>query len=68
MSYVEGYAPVYGGTIPALIWHDFMYGALARTPVGNFVTPSIAQPRTYYTQTQSSFSTPQPTYTTTTSR
>ena len=29
MNYVEGYAPVYGGTIPAAIWHDFMNSALA---------------------------------------
>jgi penicillin-binding protein 1A len=49
MDYVEGYAPVYGGTIPALIWHDFMNGALAHTPVENFATPTIAQPRTYST-------------------
>jgi len=44
MNYVEGYAPVYGGTIPASIWHTFMSGALANTPVEDFVTPSIAQP------------------------
>jgi penicillin-binding protein 1A len=36
MNYVEGYAPVYGGTIPALIWHDFMSAALANTAVENF--------------------------------
>src|SRR5206468_3693074 len=40
MNYVEGYAPVYGGTIPASIWHDFMGTALARTPVVDFATPS----------------------------
>ncbi|HET7128909.1 MAG TPA: transglycosylase domain-containing protein [Gaiellaceae bacterium] len=40
MNYVEGYAPVYGGTIPASIWHDFMAGALAHTPVRDFVAPS----------------------------
>jgi penicillin-binding protein 1A len=57
MNDVEGYAPVYGGTIPALIWHDFMNGALLHTPVENFVTPTIAQPRTYYyTQTQQTYS------------
>ncbi len=65
MDYVEGYAPVYGGTIPASIWHDFMEGALAHTPVQDFVTPEIAQPRTYsytqpsysYTQTEETTST-----------
>lgn len=36
MNDVEGYAPVYGGTIPARIWHDFMSRALARVPVARF--------------------------------
>jgi penicillin-binding protein 1A len=36
MNDVEGYAPVYGGTIPALIWHEFMQRALARVPVAQF--------------------------------
>ena len=40
MDYVEGYAPVYGGTIPAAIWHDFMGSALANTPPESFATPS----------------------------
>jgi len=44
MNDVEGYAPVYGGTIPALIWHDFMSGATAPMPVQDFATPDIAQP------------------------
>lgn len=45
MSYVEGYAPVYGGTIPAAIWHTFMSGALAHTPVQDFTQPaSVTQP------------------------
>jgi len=67
MDYVEGYAPVYGGTIPALIWHDFMSGALAHTPVLDFATPSVAQSQTSgNSQTQSGYSTPQPSYTTTT--
>ncbi|MFL5929101.1 MAG: transglycosylase domain-containing protein [Gaiellaceae bacterium] len=39
MNYVEGYAPVYGGTIPAAIWHDFMSTALADTPVQEFPAP-----------------------------
>jgi penicillin-binding protein 1A len=49
MDDVEGYAPVYGGTIPALIWHTFMTGALANTPVENFATPSIQPSSTYTT-------------------
>jgi membrane peptidoglycan carboxypeptidase len=67
MNDVEGYAPVYGGTIPALIWHDFMNGALSHTPVQNFVTPTIAQPHYYYsTTTQSSSTTTTSTTATTT--
>jgi penicillin-binding protein 1A len=59
MNYVEGYAPVYGGTIPASIWHDFMAAALAHTPVQDFPTPEIAQPRTYsYTQPSYSYTPP----------
>ena len=50
MSYVEGYAPVYGGTIPASIWHDFMGVALEHTPVESFATPSTVQPTSTYTQ------------------
>jgi penicillin-binding protein 1A len=61
MNYVEGYAPVYGGTIPAVIWHNFMSGALANVPVQDFATPEIAQPN-YYTTTQSYYT---PSYTTT---
>jgi penicillin-binding protein 1A len=52
MNDVEGYAPVYGGTIPASIWHDFMKAALANTPVQNFVTPASIPSSTYtYTNT-----------------
>ena len=65
MNYVEGYAPVYGGTIPAAIWHDFMSSALAKTPVHDFATPEIAQPT--YTYSQPSYTPPTTTtYTTTT--
>ena len=50
MNYVEGYAPVYGGTIPAAIWHDFMTSALANTPSQDFPTPEITQPGRTYSQ------------------
>jgi penicillin-binding protein 1A len=40
MNDVEGYAPVYGGTIPALVWHAFMAGALAGIPVLPFTQPA----------------------------
>jgi penicillin-binding protein 1A len=66
MNYVEGFAPVYGGTIPASIWHTFMYEALANVPVENFPTPTVAQPS--YTSSSSTYTTPSyttPSYTTT---
>jgi penicillin-binding protein 1A len=39
MHYVEGYADVFGGSIPASIWHDFMDVALAHVAVQDFATP-----------------------------
>jgi penicillin-binding protein 1A len=47
MNYVEGYAPVYGGTIPAAIWHDFMASAVASLPVVEFATPENVHTYTY---------------------
>ncbi len=44
MGYVEGYYPVYGGTVPALIWHQFMATAVAPLPVESFPTPTITAP------------------------
>jgi len=43
MYNVEGFPDVFGGSIPALIWHDFMAKALARKPVESFPTadPSV---------------------------
>jgi penicillin-binding protein 1A len=38
---VEGYSAVFGGTIPALIWHDFMSQAMAGLPVEDFPEPSL---------------------------
>jgi penicillin-binding protein 1A len=37
---VMGVPSVYGGTIPARIWHDFMVGAMAGKPVKTFPVPS----------------------------
>jgi penicillin-binding protein 1A len=67
MNYVEGFAPVYGGTIPASIWHDFMEGATANLPVEEFATPTNVHPytTTYHTYTYTPSTT---TDTTTTSR
>jgi membrane peptidoglycan carboxypeptidase len=39
---VEGVSPVYGGTIPASIWHDFMIAATTNMPVERFPNPSQA--------------------------
>ncbi len=39
---VMGVPAVYGGTIPAAIWHDFMLGALAGKPVLTFPAASSA--------------------------
>ncbi|HEY2802314.1 MAG TPA: penicillin-binding protein, partial [Actinomycetota bacterium] len=37
---VEGVPEVFGGTIPAQIWHDFMMQATQNMKVENFTTPS----------------------------
>ena len=39
---VEGVPQVFGGSIPAEIWHDFMAQATLGMPVRDFVTPSFA--------------------------
>lgn len=39
---VEGYSAVFGGTLPALIWHDFMMSATRNMPVKDFPVPSFA--------------------------
>jgi penicillin-binding protein 1A len=38
---VEGVSPVFGGTIPAAIWHDFMTVAMQGQPVESFAVPSF---------------------------
>jgi membrane peptidoglycan carboxypeptidase len=38
---VGGFSAVFGGTIPALIWHDFMSSALEGKPVRTFAEPSF---------------------------
>ena len=50
MRYVEGYAPVYGGRIPATIWRRFMSGALEHIPAESLATPSTEQPSSTSTQ------------------
>ncbi len=41
LNYVEGVPQVFGGTLPAQIWHDFMGPAMAPLPVENFPTPTF---------------------------
>jgi penicillin-binding protein 1A len=41
MTDVEGFSGVFGGSLPALIWHDFMTTAVARRPVESFAVPSM---------------------------
>ena len=36
---VEGYGAVFGGSLPATIWREFMTGALENRPVVDFPTP-----------------------------
>jgi penicillin-binding protein 1A len=38
---VMGVPAVYGGTIPAAIWHDYMTAAMQGMPVEQFATPSF---------------------------
>jgi len=43
MHNVEGYADVFGGSIPARIWHDFMSTAMAGQRVLDFPTPDFSR-------------------------
>ena len=38
---VEGISEVFGGTLPAQIWHEFMGPAVANLPVINFPSPQL---------------------------
>jgi hypothetical protein len=42
MHNVEGFPDVFGGSIPAEIWHDFMQQALVGVPVEGFAQPSLS--------------------------
>jgi penicillin-binding protein 1A len=41
MQNVEGFAHVFGGSLPAMIWHDFMLKALKGSPVLDFAPPDF---------------------------
>jgi hypothetical protein len=38
---VEGFPDVFGGSIPAEIWHDFMTAAVAKDAPEQFATPDL---------------------------
>jgi penicillin-binding protein 1A len=40
---IDGFPEVFGGSIPAEIWHDFMASATAGMPVKDFTMPSFAE-------------------------
>jgi penicillin-binding protein 1A len=42
LTNVEGVYDVFGGTLPAEIWHDFMGPAMQGLPVRSFPTPTIS--------------------------
>jgi penicillin-binding protein 1A len=50
---VEGVGTVYGGTLPAAIWHGYMEGALAHTPPHDWPTPK--NPPDYISNFRSEF-------------
>ena len=41
MHDIGGFSNIYGGGIPALIWHDFMAVATANDPIEDFPTPTF---------------------------
>jgi len=44
MTDVEGIPGVFGGSLPAEIWHDFMAAAVGRMPIRNFALPYSPAP------------------------
>jgi penicillin-binding protein 1A len=44
MMDVEGIPGVFGGSLPAEIWHDFMAAAVSRMPIRNFALPYTPAP------------------------
>jgi penicillin-binding protein 1A len=72
MYNVEGYSAVFGGSLPARIWHDFMYEATKNLPVASFPNATIggytvsgSPPSSYSSSSDSSSSTTTTTATTT---
>jgi penicillin-binding protein 1A len=62
MTDVEGFSGVFGGSLPALIWHDFMTAAIAHVPVESFAIPYATAPEpAQSSQSQTSTTPPTPT-------
>jgi penicillin-binding protein 1A len=50
---VEGLSGVFGGSLPAQIWHEFMSGATAGMPVLDFAQPDLSGSSDYYSSSSS---------------
>jgi penicillin-binding protein 1A len=57
---VEGLSGVFGGSLPAQIWHEFMSGATANMPVLSFAQPDLSGSSEYYSTSSSSGDTSSP--------
>jgi penicillin-binding protein 1A len=44
LTNIKGLARIYGGTLPAKTWHDFMAAALEGKPVSDFAAPAAPPP------------------------
>jgi penicillin-binding protein 1A len=42
MKGIYGYTGIFGGSIPAMIWHDFMASAMSGLPYEDFATPDLS--------------------------
>jgi penicillin-binding protein 1A len=60
MYNVEGFADVFGGSIPALIWHNFMAAAMEGQPVLDFPPPSDLGPVVWFAPSPSPSPSPRP--------
>jgi penicillin-binding protein 1A len=61
MQNVEGFSGVFGGSLPALVWHDFMSAAVDRLPVESFAIPYSPAPALAPTTPAPTVTTPTPT-------
>jgi penicillin-binding protein 1A len=57
---VEGLGGVFGGSLPAEIWHEFMTGAVANLPVMDFAQPELSSSHQYSPSSSDTSSPPPP--------